>query len=1187
MKKATALGLITSILFSAMFLSSGVFAGTNDTVTEKAMLQGLARCLPETLTNDEIVSGGLFYTSFDDTEYMPTNASDGNPFPYSDVGSNRGDFTVSAFKESMSTGHTKFYSMYSCHDILFGHGMESVDTPSIMAHFGKDDFSTKYDDSDTVVKYLGYEPVADGGGSASGNSCISYTMSLQFWHSSSMTQVWDPTGTMKSQKYCFNIADGKVSGLSLQDISHDAEGEMFDKYFVPSDYGSNPISYDSSTGEVKFPNIEAYANDYDIKYDKYKVLGKTLDEAKAEAKKGLTKMVSDLYNYWYNQGGDNPRNGLLFCENGDANFCYYYKSTLGVYNLSDLEYNPPEGYEFSSYGIKDPSSIAEVTNTDGSTSVTTAASSYKLSDKFNAIKTLTGAKDITTAKKKSYLTYSEKIILYQEYLIHTLGIQPMCGGETTETSPYAIRFYQAGNKKSELCSAVDPEKEDDRWLIGVTSVDVDGTQYYKFSGTITPQDIFAFLRNIPADYELEFESDSSSDYYNVDPTDPDDIARAGSAEAERTCYDSAGSANWIVCPIIDNGSSASTAMYGFIEKLLQTNTSIFRLDNKNDKDEGANGTFVAWGKFRDYANIAFIIVFVVVILSQVTGMGIDNYGVKKILPKLILGALLVNISYFVCQIAVDSGNLVGGGVKDLFNNIIKGIGLEDMNLKPAFDGMKAGTVAIGVSAAAILAAIIGAAWYFSGGGIVVPILLGVIGIVIGIIFLLVMLAVRQGLAVILTVASPLAFIAYMLPNTRTLFNKWLKLFAGTLLAYPICSAVVYGGQMVSSIIIVSSANGSGFVTNFALLLTAGILSIAPVFFIPTLITKSMGGIATVANGLKARATSMGKGAFERSHTADKMRDIADMNKDKIKMRSANRAISSFEKPGRLRNLLRKANGGKPIGAELAVLRNAQRTKSGIDKKNEDLYGGMTKRMDKADLEAMIDDSISPDHFNAEQYAAAMTALAKIDQGAADRKIAETAGHMKNKSKEDIAKWKNTNVSSSAMGKAMSKVWNTNQMGYQEALTSGELAKAFSSMGDDALAKMDPDEIEFWADQAKNAGVSLQSLFSAKQVAAAAAAHNSGKGDNKFRAFLSQYGDKDAVANAMTAEQWSRLSNDGGQNSVYSLLGFDGARQKEAKDFAQQLVDTGDGQVINSVSGTNQRGLLQHTTRSVQEVKIKP
>ena len=63
-------------------------------------------------------------------------------------------------------------------------------------------------------------------------------------------------------------------------------------------------------------------------------------------------------------------------------------------------------------------------------------------------------------------------------------------------------------------------------------------------------------------------------------------------------------------------------------------------------------------------NAVFAVIFLWVIFSQISNVGVSNYGIKKILPRLIIGALLVNLSFYLCQIAVDLSNILGFSLKE-------------------------------------------------------------------------------------------------------------------------------------------------------------------------------------------------------------------------------------------------------------------------------------------------------------------------------------------------------------------------------------------------------------------------------------------------------------------------------------------------------------------------------------------
>ena len=252
-----------------------------------------------------------------------------------------------------------------------------------------------------------------------------------------------------------------------------------------------------------------------------------------------------------------------------------------------------------------------------------------------------------------------------------------------------------------------------------------------------------------------------------DPGGPSDPEDPGSSDP--TCLTEAGSLGWIACPTAESmGSFAKNAYESMVEDYLKVEASLLSGDD--------GGTFDAWKVFRDIANIGFIIVLLIIIFSQLTGFGIDNYGIKKTLPKLIITALLINASYLICQAAVDISNIVGSSAKDLLETIAGGVG---------------GTYDIGKMVKAVLGAVgIGgtvAVATFIGGGlwaILLPLLLGLLSVVIAIIFAFFLLGMRKALIIVFVVISPVALLLYALPNTKKIFDKWFKVFKAMLLLYP-------------------------------------------------------------------------------------------------------------------------------------------------------------------------------------------------------------------------------------------------------------------------------------------------------------------------------------------------------------------------------------------------------------------
>ena len=107
----------------------------------------------------------------------------------------------------------------------------------------------------------------------------------------------------------------------------------------------------------------------------------------------------------------------------------------------------------------------------------------------------------------------------------------------------------------------------------------------------------------------------------------------------------------------------------------------------------------------------FIILLLVVIFSQITGVGIDNYGIKKILPKLIIAAILINLSYWICVAFVDLSNILGNSFQAMFNGLGANISTTNEYAKKALeDSIAAGgaTVVSVVIIAGLLAAVVAA-----------------------------------------------------------------------------------------------------------------------------------------------------------------------------------------------------------------------------------------------------------------------------------------------------------------------------------------------------------------------------------------------------------------------------------------------------------------------------------------------
>jgi len=312
---------------------------------------------------------------------------------------------------------------------------------------------------------------------------------------------------------------------------------------------------------------------------------------------------------------------------------------------------------------------------------------------------------------------------------------------------------------------------------------------------------------------------------------------------------------WIICPVFNFLGGVTDAIYGVIAGMLATDVSIVATDT---------GTYSAWSTMRTLANAGFVIVFLIIIFSQLTGAGVSNYGVKKLLPRIIVAAILVNLSFFISQLAVDLSNILGGSLKGLIEGMVpKTAGTNVLATGNGFTnvvvGVFSGQMAIGAVATA------GVVAYYGSAGLLIPIILAAILAVIVTLFILIA---RQALIILLIVVSPIAFLAMLLPNTETYFKQWRKMFVALLLVYPMV-AVLFGASYLASAILLTSFGGSG---NILGLLVALAVMVLPLFAVPVLLKGSLNAIPAVgkfankwaskANGLVGKQAKQG---YQRSN----------------------------------------------------------------------------------------------------------------------------------------------------------------------------------------------------------------------------------------------------------------------------------------------------------------------------------
>lgn len=327
---------------------------------------------------------------------------------------------------------------------------------------------------------------------------------------------------------------------------------------------------------------------------------------------------------------------------------------------------------------------------------------------------------------------------------------------------------------------------------------------------------------------------------------------------------------WFICPVSNWLADGIDFMYSALQEFLKTKP----LETTNQN----SGIYLAWVIMRNISNVAFIVAFLVIIYSQLTSVGISNYGVKKMLPRLVIAAVLVNLSFTICAILLDLSNIAGYAFQDAFMGIKNTISTVGENTSTwtwsevISTALSNGALAIGAIAftTELLPMLVPAATLAG----------------LTLLLILLIMAARQALIIILIIISPLAFVCYLLPGTEKWFKKWRDSFLTMLVFFP-AFAVVFGGAQLAGILIIQNASGP----NGAIMHVLGMLvQIIPLAITP-LIMKFSGGVLGKFAGF---VNDKNKGLYDRSKNWAKGRREIIRNK-----KLANPNMSRFN-PNRLR-----------------------------------------------------------------------------------------------------------------------------------------------------------------------------------------------------------------------------------------------------------------------------------------------
>ncbi len=291
-----------------------------------------------------------------------------------------------------------------------------------------------------------------------------------------------------------------------------------------------------------------------------------------------------------------------------------------------------------------------------------------------------------------------------------------------------------------------------------------------------------------------------------------------------------GGFGWAVCPITRFLASGMDVVYSVISNFLEVQP--LNLTETN------NPTYQIWEAVRNIANMFFVIAFIIIVITYLTRYDGNLVAIKSVVPKLIVAAILVNLSYIISATSIDISNILGHGTYDAVTDIRKNLSIQNNTVTAS--SLSNFILTGGIAGAAGFKAFtaVGAA----GGikGLIFLLLPALVGAIIAILIALLILAIRQALIPLLVILSPLAFAMMLFPNTEKFFDKWKDWFISLLVFYPMFSLIFAVSQLAGLAMIATTSSTVGLI--IGLLVQVLPLAITP--FILKFSSGTMNAITT-------------------------------------------------------------------------------------------------------------------------------------------------------------------------------------------------------------------------------------------------------------------------------------------------------------------------------------------------------
>jgi hypothetical protein len=310
------------------------------------------------------------------------------------------------------------------------------------------------------------------------------------------------------------------------------------------------------------------------------------------------------------------------------------------------------------------------------------------------------------------------------------------------------------------------------------------------------------------DPNTDSEEETQNDIDATADAAADATADAAADETETpNCQNSITDVGWIICPVIDGAFAIMRVVEGAVVGQLK-----FTLDDiGGDPSTDANTTQKikqSHGSILLISNYLFAIGILWIVISQAITGGAGGgffgaYEAKKILPKLIAGIFVANVSWELVNLLLIITNAIGDSIKSIMLAPFEGATNLSINFNNGSD-----LLLVGVSAGlGIGLAIFG---FFAVSPLLIMVLIAILSAII-------FSVLRKGMIIVLVIFAPIMLaLSPFMPN---IFKRYYKLLLNVIVFYIVVMVSIAAFTIIGYIIFQGAGGGNSSATSIGQSLT--------------------------------------------------------------------------------------------------------------------------------------------------------------------------------------------------------------------------------------------------------------------------------------------------------------------------------------------------------------------------------